>query len=903
MNRLLQHLFQLLLQIWRRLLSLLRRRRYEREMEEEMRFHLEMQVEQNQAAGMKAEEARYAARRQFGNQTWLKEVSREMWSLNSIETLIQDLRYGARMLMKSPGFTFVAVLTLALGIGANTAIFSVVNGVLLRQLPYEEPERLALIWEKFSSWGLGQAPISASEFTDYRNQTHSFSSLAAFDTADFNLTGGDLPERVSGAQVSAGLFPLLGVKPQLGRAFSAEENEPGRDNVVLLSHGLWRRRFGADPGIIGRTLSLSDRSYTVIGVMPPSFQFPMSLFVIKGVTFTQPAELWTPVTFSADRLKARASRSLGVIGRLKPGVTLTQAGAEVQAIAYRMRQQYPESYPPEGWGAYAVSLHEQIVGRMRLPLLALLGAVSLVLLIACANVASLLLARSTVRRKEIAVRASLGASRRRIIRQLLTESLLLAFCGGGLGLLIALWGTDQLVSLSAQTLPRMKEVGLDGRVLGFTLAISILTGLVFGLMPVIEASKLDLNAVLKEGGRRATVSPGQRRLRSLIVAAEFALALTLLIGAGLLSRSFWRLQNVSPGFEPENVLTFQLSLPWKSYPGSQYVSAFFQQAIARIAHLPGVKAVGAASILPLSGSNSDEGFVIEGRPLRDLNDVSDEEFRVVTPDYFRAMGIPLIKGRFFNDADKADAPGVTIINQAFAERHFRGEDPVGKRLTRDDPRGSNVNWITIVGVVGDVRHSGLNVEAKPEFYIPHLQETRSSMTLAARVAADPASLSAAIRHEIRGLDAQLPVYNLRSMERIVDESVAAQRLSTLLIGGFAALALILAAIGIYGVMSYAVAQHTHEIGIRIALGARTPDVLKLVVTQGMKPALAGVAIGLAVSFGLTRLIRNLLFDVSATDPTTFVAITLVLTAIGLLACWIPARRATKVDPAVALRAE
>jgi predicted permease len=883
--------------------ALLQRSELERELDEELRGHIEQQTEQNIRLGMNPEEARSAALKSFGGMEQAKERSRDSRGVRWLEELWQDLRYGGRMLVKNPGFTLVAVITLALGIGANTAIFSVVNGVLLRQLPYEKPEQLALIWEKFSSWGLEQVPVSASEFVDYRDQAQSLLSLAAFDTADFNLTGGDLPERVPGAQVSANLFPLLGVKPQLGRVFVDEENEPGRDNVVLLSHTLWQRRFGADPGIIGRTLALSGRGYTVIGVMPPSFQFPMSLFGIKGVTFTQPAELWTPVAFSADRLKERANRSLGLIGRLKPGVTITQANAAVNAIAHRMRQQYPENYPPAGWGAYAVSLHEQVVGQMQLPLLVLLGAVSLVLLIACANVASLLLARSTVRRKEMAVRAALGASRRRITRQLLTESLLLAFCGGGLGLLIALWGTDQLVSLSAQTLPRMKEVGMDGRVLGFTLAISMLTGIIFGSMPIIEASKLDLNDALKEGGRRATVSAGQRRLRNLIVAAEFALALVLLIGAGLLSRSFWRLNNVSPGFEPENVLTFQLTLPWASYPESRQVAEFFKQAIARIAHLPGVKAVGATSILPLSGSNSDQGFLIEGRAFRDLNDVGDEEFRVVTPDYFSAIGIPLRTGRLFNDADNDDVARVTIINQAFARRHFQGEEPLGKRLTMDDPRGSNVKWLTIVGVVGDVRHNGLNAEAKPEFYVPHPQYTRSSMILVARAAADPASLSAVIRREILALDPQLPLYNVRPMERIIDESVAPQRLPTLLFGGFAAIALMLAAIGIYGVMSYSVAQRTHEIGIRIALGAGTRDVLKLVVTEGMRPALAGIAIGLAASFGLTRLMKSLLFDVSATDPLTFVAMALLLTGIGVLACWVPARGATKVDPLVALRTE
>jgi putative ABC transport system permease protein len=881
--------------------ALFRRSRAERELDEELRQHLDQQTAQNMRLGMNPEEARYAAHKAFGGVEQAKERSRDARGVRWIEDLAQDLRYGARMLAQNPGFALIAILTLALGIGANTAIFSVVNGVLLRQLPYENPEQLALIWEK--GFGLNQIPVSASEFRDYRNQTQSFSSIAAFDTADFNLTGSELPERVSSAQVSASLFPLLGIKPQLGRVFTDEENEPGRDDVVLLSHGLWQRRFGGDAGIIGSSLALSDRNYTVIGVMPPSFQFPMSLFGIKGVTFTQPAELWTPVAFSADRLKIRSSRSLGVIGRLKPGVTLARAVADVNAVADRMRQQYPESYPPQEWGAFAVSLHEQIVGRMRLPLLVLLGAVVMVLLIACANVASLLLARSTMRRKEIVVRAALGASRRRIARQLLTESLLLALCGGGLGLLIAYWGTDQLATLSAQTLPRMKEVGLDGRVLGFTLAISILTGLVFGLLPVIEASKLDLNEVLNEGSRRTTGSSGQRRLRSLIVTAEFALALVMLIGAGLLSRSFWRLQNVSPGFEPENVLTFQISLPWASYPGSRQAAAFFQEASARVAQLPGIKAVGAASILPLSGSSSDEGFVIEGRPLRDLNDVGDEEFRVVTPDYFRAMGIPLLKGRFFNDADNAGASAVTIINKAFADRHFRGEEPVGKRLTRDDPRESKVNWITIVGVVGDVRHNGLNVVAKPEFYAPHQQESRFSMILAARVTPDSAGMTAAIRREILELDPQLPLYNVRPMERVISESVAPQRLATVLFSGFAALALLLAAIGIYGVMSYAVAQRTHELGIRIALGARTGDVIKLVLTQGMKPALLGVVIGLAGSFWLTPLLDNLLFDVSATDPLTFTVISLLLMVIGLVACWVPARRAAKVDPMVALRAE
>ncbi|MGH9938700.1 MAG: ABC transporter permease, partial [Blastocatellia bacterium] len=820
-----------------------------------------------------------------------------------MQTLWQDLRSGARMLVKNPGFALIAIITLALGIGANTAIFSVVNAVLLRPLPYEHPERLVLVWEHFLRQGLAQIPVSASEFTDYRDQNRVFERIAAFNTVDYNLTGADTPERLPGAVVSASVFPLLGVKPLLGRTFTDGENQSGSDNVVVVSHGLWRRRFGADPNFVGKTLTLDGRSYTVVGVMPQGFQFPMSLFGVKGVTFTQPAELWTPVVFTPRQLKIRGSRAYGVIGRLKPNVTLAQANADAQSIANRMLQQYPNSYTPEGWGASVVSLHDQVVGKMRPALLVLLGAVGFVLLIACANVANLMLVRAAGRVSEMAIRVALGAARRRLVRQLLTESMLLALLGGALGLILAWWGVELLVALSPDTLPRMNEVALDRNALGFTLLLSILTGTAFGLAPILQISKLNLNESLKEGSRRASGGSDSQGVRRLSVIVEFALAVALLLGAGLMIKSFWRLMKVDPGFDPQNVLTFQITLPRDGYGKREEVISFYQRAVERVKTLPGVSAAGATTILPLSGSNEDQAFIIEGRTPRDLSDVHSVEFRIVTPDYFRAMGIPLLAGRYFTDADHDKTPNAAIVNQRLARRHFPGEDPVGKRFTMDDPREPGAVWLTIVGVVGDVKHRGLNVESEPEFYAPHRQYSSRSMIIVARTASDPTDLAAAVHKELAGLDRNLPAYNTRTMERVISESVAQQRMATLLLGVLAALAFILAAVGVYGVMSYGVAQRTHEISIRMALGAQTNDVVKLVMGQGMKLAGAGVLIGLAGAWALTRLMKTLLFGVSATDPLTFIVIPLSFTAVAMLACYIPARRATKVDPMVALHCE
>jgi putative ABC transport system permease protein len=821
-----------------------------------------------------------------------------------MNNLWQDLRYGARMLIKNSGVTFIAVLALALGIGANTAIFSVVNAVLLRPLPFVRSEQLVLVWEKFARQGLDQIPVSAPEFTEYRDQNQSFQEIAAFDTTDFNLTGGDAPERIPGAVVSASVFPLLGVQPQLGRTFLPAENEQGRDDVVLVSYSLWQRRFGSDPALLGKTLELNGRSYTVVGIMPPGFQFPLSLFGIKGVAFTQPPEVWTPLAFTDAQMKARGSRSYGIIGRLKPNVTLAQANAEMQAIANRMLQQHPDNYPPEGWGANAVSLHEQVVGGIRPTLLVLLGAVGFVLLIACANVANLLLARAATRRKEMAIRGALGATGSRIMRQLLTESILLALIGGALGLALALWSVDLLASLGSDTLPRIKEINLDMRVLGFTLLVSTLTGAIFGSAPALASSKSDLNDALKEGSRSATSGSARQRLRSLIVIAEFALSLMLLIGAGLMIKSFWRLQHVDPGFNPRSVLTFQLSLPRAKYQKNEEVAIFYQRAIERIKALPGVVAVGATSILPLSGSNSDQSFVIEGRTPQDLSAMPDEELRLVTPDYFRAMGIPLIKGRSFTDSDTPKSTDVAIINQALARKYFPREDPIGKRITTDDPRSPKAVWTTIVGVVGDVKHQGLNIEAQPELYGAQLQAPYRTMNLVVRTASsNPTGMTSAIRGEIAALDKDLPIYNTQTMEHIVAESVARQRLATLLLGIFAALALILASVGIFGVLAYIVTQRTHEIGIRIALGAQKEDVLKLVIGQGITLALIGIAIGVAGALALTRVMTSLLYGVSAVDPIVFASVSLLLITVALFACYIPARRAMCVDPMIALRFE
>ncbi len=820
--------------------------------------------------------------------------------------LLQDLRYAGRMLLKHPGFTGVAALALALGIGANSAIFSVINAVLLRPLPYQDPDRIITIWETNPHLQLGfdKFPCSAANFIDWREQNHVFGHIAALSSDPFNLEGRGEPEKLGGARVSADLFAVLGVEASLGRAFLPEEDQPGHNHVVVLSHSLWQRRFGSDPGVIGQAVRFNGESYTVVGVMPPGFHYPHGTDMPAYFQFPAQTEVWSPIALRAEQIKNRGGINKAVIARLKPGVTLKQAQAEMDTIAQRIGQQYPDT--EAGFGVTLIPLHEQVTGSLRPSLLTLLGAVGFVLAVACANVANLLLARAAARQKEIAIRTALGAGRWRIVRQLLTESVLLSSLGGGLGLLLGMWGIDLLIAATPENIPRFKEVSLDARVLGFTLVVSLLTGIIFGLAPALQASKPDLNESLKEGGRGSTSV--RHRVRSLLVISEVALALVLLIGAGLMIKSFLRLQQVDPGLDPHHVLTMRLSIPYAKYSKDEQRIAFYRQLLERTESLPGVQAVGAVSEIPLSGAEDLEGFTIEGRPpVKSLQEMPIANYHTVTPDYFRAMGITLLKGRQLTEGDKEDAPGVVIINETFAHRFFPGEDAIGKRVTFDNPEKEKASWNSIVGVVRDVKHSALDAEPRPEIFRPFFQSPGTSfsgdLALVARTVSDPLSLAAAIRNEVWAVDKEMPVYDIETMDQIIAESVSRRRFNMLLLGVFAAVAMILATVGIYGVMSYTVSQRTHEIGIRMALGAERGDVLRLVVGQGMMQALAGVAIGLAGAFAVTRVMASLLYGVSATDPVTFIGISLLLAMIALIACYIPARRAMKVDPMVALRYE
>ena len=807
-----------------------------------------------------------------------------------MQKLWQDLRYALRMLLKKRGFAAVALLALALGIGANTAIFSVVNSVLLRPLPYRDPQRLVMIWENYQQRGGPEREwASPADFKDFRDQAQSFEHVTALLGWQPTLTGQDEPEDLQGAAVSHDTFAMFGVEPALGRGFAADEDRAGAERVVVLSHRLWQRRFGADPTIVGKSLTLSGESYTVIGVMPHGFSFPI----------LPDTEVWR----AADPLLAanpgcdRGCVILRLMAKLKPSVAIDAARAEMDGLTRQIAERYPESN--KGVGATLVPLQEQLVGDVRPAMLVLLGAVALVLLIACANVANLLLARAAAREKEVAIRAALGASRGRLIRQHLTESLVLAVIGGALGLLLAFWLVDLLVSFAPKGTPRVEEIAVDPSVLAFTFGIAVLTGVVFGLAPAMLSSRTNFNSALKEGGRDSSATSRGARVRSLLVVSEVALALMLLVGAGLLIKSFVNLQRVDPGFNPKSVLRVDVGLPRTRYPERNQSAAFYKELLDRIAVLPGVQSAGAVSSLPLSGGGTDSDFAIEGRPPAEPGHPQVAWYSSVTTGYFRAMGIRLLRGRELTEADNADGPRAVVISETMARRYFPEEDPLGKRLVF----GGGKDLREIVGVISDVKFFGLNLDARPSMYFPHAQNPARGMSLVVRTQGDPLTLAAAIRGQVSELDRNLALSNVMTMEQLVGVSLAEPRFTLLLLGAFAAVAMLLSAIGVYGVVSYSVTQRSHEIGVRMALGAQMSDVFKLVVGQGMTLVLGGMGIGLAAAFALTRVMESLLFGVSATDVTTFTLTSLVLAGVALGACFVPARRATKVDPMVALRHE
>jgi len=821
-----------------------------------------------------------------------------------MQKIWQDLRYGVRMLLKNPGITFVVILALALGIGANTAIFSVVDAVLLRPLPYPESDRLVFLNE--TSKAMDEISISYPNFADWRNQNHVFEKIGVYNRSSYNLTGLGEAERIITGQVSADLFAALRVNPAMGRLFTNDEDKPGGSPVVVLGYALWQRRFGGQANILNQPLTLNGKSYTVIGIMPPDFQFPSRV------------EMWVPVgQLSGEASWQQRGNHPGLYGvaRLKPGVSFAQAKADMDTIGANLEKQYHDSNAGNGIGVQP--LLEVFVLDIRRTLWVLFAAVAFVLLIACANIANLLLARAQSRQKEMAIRAAMGAGRWRIARQLLTESVLLALIGGTLGMLIAQWGIKLILYVSPDAIPRSREISLDWRVMAFTIGLSFVTGIVFGLVPALQAGVVDVHETLKETGRGTS---GKHWLRSSLVVVEVATTLVLLVGAGLMIRSFYRLQKVNPGFSYDHLTSFTVALPEKKYKTAEQRDQFYGQLLTNLRALPGVEATAAASGLPLGNNGWQTGFTIDGRPRPPRDQTPLMEACLVTPDYFRAMDIPLKRGRYFNDHDdrsslagkdlsklnefEREMAGLNaiVIDEEFARRYWPNEDPIGKRVAMGGEKHPLL--LTVVGVVGRVKMEGLSQDSKRvQGYFPSAQISNNGMTIVLKASGDPNQLIAAARQQVKAIDPDQPIYSIRTMDEIRAESVAPERLNLTLLSIFAGIALVLAVVGIYGVMSYSVTQRTHEIGIRMAIGAQPRDVFRMVITQGMMLALIGVGLGLIGAFGLTRLMTTMLFGVEPTDPATFAAIAVLLTVVALVACYVPGRRATKVDPVVSLRYE
>jgi predicted permease len=866
--------------------QLFSRRQLYDDLDKEITFHLEEKIDELVASGMPLKEATAAARREFGNVEFVRETAREAWGWSWLEDLSGDLRFGLRMLRKSPGFTTAAVLTLALAIGANTAIFSILDAILLRPLPIDRPSRVVVIHEQVIKLGLPSIPVSAPDFVALGQRKDIFANTAVLAGGNVNLTSASYPERLEVLAASSGFFPLMGVKPLQGRWLSPSEDRPGVNDVVVISEDLSKRVFGSDPKIIGKRMTMDGEDYTVVGIMPSSFQLP-------GLK----TDLWMPLALTPAQLdpaKEHGHQWLYMLARLQPGVTIAQSQAAMTVISRRFMQQY--KIPPDvGYGIIVLPLLTDLIGDTGKYLFVLLAAIGLVLLIACANVANLTLARASKRSREIAVRSALGASRLRIVRQLFTESLVLALFGGGLGLWLGVWGIELLKAVGPENLPRLHQAGLDRWVLAFTGAVALVTGVLFGLAPAFESSKINLHESLKEGGRSGSESAARHRFRSLLVIGEVALTLVLLTGSALMITSFIRLLDANPGFDPHNVLTVQISLQAQRYSKQSQITEFYQSLLGRVSRLSGVTAVGAVQILPFSGKFSAGDLNVEGRtygPPESPHPI----ISAAMPGYFRAMRIPVREGRVFSASDLPEsASRVVIVDEALAKIAWPHSDPIEKRVSFDGN-----SWFTVVGVVGSVRIRGFSGPQKGTLYFP---QPDSYMSLVIRTASARLPIVQAVREAVASIDAQQPVFGIEKMEQYLSESFSNHRLAAFLLAMFASLALLLAVIGIYGVMSYSVTQRKHEIGVRMALGAQRTDVVRLVLGQGAKLALVGIGAGTLAALVVTRLLASLLYDVKPTDPLTFILVSLLLTAVALLACYIPARRAMRVDPMIALRYE
>jgi predicted permease len=878
-----------------RIRSLFSRASVEQELDAELHFHLQQQIEENLAAGMSAEEARYAARRAIGGADQIKDDCRDMRRVNLVQDLLQDLRYAARILRKSPAFTAAAVLTLALSIGANTAIFSVVNAALLRPLPFRNPDRLVMVWEDLSFMGFPQNTPAPANFVDWKYRNHVFTDMAAMHGDLMSLTGDGQPEEVEVKIVTANFFSLMGIRPVVGRTFLPDEDRSGAAHVALLSRGIWVRRYGGNRQIVGNTVLLSGEKYTVIGVLPPGFDFP------------DPVDVWVPMAFSAEQWRQRSNHFLEVVARLRDGVTVERARVEMIAIAKRLEHEYPETNTRVG--SVVVPLHDQFVGGLRLGFIVLLATVAGVLLIACANIANLLLARATGRQREMAMRIALGARRSRLVRQVLTESVFLASLGGLVGVLLASWTFGFLTRLIPLPLASTAAVSLSGPVLLFSVAVAMAAGILFGLAPACNISGGAIAETLKQNGRGA-VGTGGGRLRSALVVVEVSLAVTLLIGTGLMLQTLFHLQEIDPGFRPGHVLCLRTSLSAtekSKYRDLKTRVEFYQRVLAGVTTLPGVVAAGYTTYLPFTNGGGTSGFAIEGKSTPRGGPYNDANHRVITPDYLRTIGARLIAGRSIQESDRSDSLPVALINQTMAQKYWLGEDPIGKRFKLGDD-SSPTPWITIVGVVGDIRQLSIDVPARPEMYFSYQQQAANfgfytPRDLAVRIAGDPLTLAPAIRRVIADVDKDQPVSKVQPMQALLASEIADRRLQLQLLGSFAVLALILVSVGIYGVLAYAVKQCTPEIGVRMALGARQQDILRSVMGGGARLICTGLTFGLAGAWVLTRLIRSLLYGITAADPATFIGSTLLFLLIGLAACYFPARRASRVDPTSALRYE